>query len=81
MCRLSATLDALDAPRLGTWMVCTPDFQGHLIYLAVVAYLGDAQPRFPTHSPPMKLALPLAGQLPGNGPVVWKVGSVFHCPC
>jgi hypothetical protein len=32
-------------------MVCTPDFQGHLIYLAVVAYLGDAQPRFRAFPP------------------------------
>jgi hypothetical protein len=59
--------------------VCTPDFQGRLIYLAVVAQLGAAQPRFSARHPPMKPDQRLAGQLLDNGPVVWIIGLVFHC--
>lgn len=56
-CRSRRTSTPRCAPRVavsarcpGPGMVCTPDFQGHLIYLAVVAQRGAARPRFSVHS-------------------------------
>jgi hypothetical protein len=40
---------------LAVLVVCTPDSQGHLIYLALAAHLGAVRPRFSVHSSPMKL--------------------------